>query len=69
MYIYIYVYILYIYVYICDIYIYIRRPASAEGLGWVVNVNSIITLKQTACRCPTVGAAAPAAHWGRRAGA
>jgi len=31
--------------------------------------NAIITLKQTACRCPTVEAAAPAAIGGRRAGA
>jgi len=30
---------------------------------------AIITLKQTACRCPTVGAAAPTAIGGRRAGA
>ena len=30
---------------------------------------AIITLKQTACRCPTVGAAAPPAIGGRRAGA
>jgi len=31
--------------------------------------TAIITLKQTACRCPTVGAAASAALGGRRAGA
>jgi len=30
---------------------------------------AIITLKQTACRCPTVGAAAQTAIGGRRAGA
>ena len=29
----------------------------------------VAVLKQTACRCPTVGAAAPAALGGRRAGA
>jgi len=34
---------------------------------WAIN-NAIITLKQTACRCPTVGATAPAAIGGRRAG-
>jgi len=31
--------------------------------------TAIITLKHTACRCPTVGAAAPAALGKRRAGA
>jgi len=34
-----------------------------------VYVNAIITLKPTAYCCPTVGAAAPAALGGRRAGA
>jgi len=60
--------------------VFIAR-APALGLWFFASVNEepnsfaptvrsvIITLKQTARRCPTVGAAAPAALGGRRAGA
>ena len=42
---------------------------SSRGWSAVRFLNVCFTLKQTACRCPTVGAAAPAALGGRRAGA
>jgi len=47
-----------------------KQEAIRTGFPVVVIVNrAIITLKQMGCRCPTVGAAAPPVHGGRRAGA
>jgi len=46
----------------------IRSKAAVAFDARAIN-TAIIKLKQTACRCPTVGAAAPAALGGRQAGA
>jgi len=46
---------------------HLQQLSKAAGAFDARAINTaIITLKQTACRCPTVGAAAPAALGGRR---
>ena len=51
--------------------LYVNRQLSTAAVVFDAKAinRAIITLKQTACRFPTVGAAAPAALGGRRAGA